>query len=364
MDSSESGAGQPSLDRPTLTRRSYALGATALVVGASGCLDRFGGADDDGGDDDGEERFISSADPLSAVPAGIDGIVFLDGPVPEDQETVALLDDLIAGGSGVGAGETSYVNLLSAFSSLEEYESATAFYRVTDTDDYAVMLVATNGASDAVIEEAKDQIDGLAEVGNDDRPVYHADGGGRTERVAQLDETLVAIGTEPAVTQATETFDGDRDAFDGELRETFVQAPEGRVVTSMNLQGDELFDAMGEISPELSLAPFILPDIHMVTAVYPSFEPEVPVVLQLSTASPEDAHDAKETLGAFVEDDGQDPDEDERPVDERPILERMTLDQQGRHLVIEVLMTPDEIVQYFDVYASALAAELGNEDAL
>lgn len=346
-------------DDATLTRRRAGILGVALALGSTGCLDFFGGDSDD----DGEK-----VPAFESVPHPVDGIMHVDGALPEDNESVALLDEIVQGGSGV-RDETSslYVTLLAAIQNEHDsFDSATIFFRnePEGSTAYAAMLVQVEADSESVIDITRDVVGDTSESSVDGDRIYTSPTVQKAQWSRRLDGRLVVVGTEPAVRDCMKTHAGEADAFAGDLETAYSAARDGRITLTMALEGGELAAAASEISSRLTLGLTLIEDFDVLTVVYTEYGDVVPLELQMSMESKEDAESSRVNIQHIIDNESTDASVDDTPIEDLSIYDRISVDRTANHLTLEVLVTPAEIVRYFDVYAEALAEELGHEDAL
>lgn len=345
---------------PVLTRRHASLLGMAAVLGSTGCLDFLG---DDGSD--GDAPIVPA---FGAVPNPVDGILHVDGELPADNESVALLDEVVQGGSGVRDESGSlYVRLLATIQEdHDSFEGATIFYRNEPEGGtpYAAMLVEVEKNSESVIETTREVVGDLEESTHQGEGIFTSPTSQKAQWVGALSEKLVVAGTEPAVRDCIETHAGDAESFSGGLESAYSVAREGRITLTMALEGGELGAAASEISPQLSLGLGMLAEIHVLTVVYTEYGDVVPLELQLTMASAEEAENGRESVQHIIDRESSDESVEDTPVEDRAIYDRISVGRKENHMTVELLVTPAEIVEYFDVYAAALAEELGHDDAL
>lgn len=344
---------------PILTRRRAGLLGVALAFGSTGCLDFF----DDDSDQNGQK-----VPAFESVPHPVDGLMHVDGDLPADNESVALLDEVVQGGSGVRDESASlYVRLLAAIQDEHDsFDSATIFFRNEPeaSTAYAAMLVQVEEDSESVVDITRDVVGDMSESSHDGEKIYTSPTVQKAQWVRRLDGGLVVVGTEPAVRDCIETHAGNADAFAGDLETAYSVAREGRITLTMALEGGELAAAASEISSRLTLGLTLLEEFHVLTFVYTEYGDVVPLELQMTMESNEDAESSRETIQHIIDREATEGSVEDTPIEERAIYDRISVDRTENHLTLEVLVTPAEIVRYFDVYAAALADELGHEDAL
>lgn len=359
VESASSRASRKAGSDPILTRRRTALLGVALAFGSTGCLDFF----DDDSDQDGQK-----VPAFESVPHPVDGLMHVDGRLPADNESVALLDEVVQGGSGVRDESGSlYVRLLAAIQDEHDsFDSATIFFRnePEGSTAYAAILVQVEADSESVVEITRDVVGDMSDSSHDGGKIYTSPTVQKAQWVRRLDEGLVVVGTEPAVRGCIETHAGKADAFAGDLETAYSVARDGRITLTLALEGGELAAAASEISSRLTLGLTLLEEFHVLTFVYTEYADVVPLELQMTMESNEDAESSRETIQHIIDREATEGSVEDIPIEERAIYDRISVDRTENHLTLEVLVTPSEIVRYFDVYAEALADELGHEDAL
>lgn len=336
---------------------------------------------------------------LDSVPAGVDGLVYVDGNVTSDEFTLDTLDGgLEVGWWFVDNGTAPDIGVVLETLDTQNisYENTTVFLQspAEGSSDYAGSVVNMGPGS-----EASDMVELLeSEVGADQlqSDTYNgvdihtldiveaaaaADVEGVTDEldvtgllrefvgvettawVATPDEDTVILGSEAAARDAIDVYQGEADPVDGDLRDAHEAAETGPVeaTVSPNIVDEPLIDILGVVSPDAALLLDITgnqPEFLSVTYSVRDREQELLTFDVVATMA--DASAAGDLLGAMER--AADPStalEDPSAINDSKAIDRSAAEQNGRFFHIDIPTLPIQAATYVAEFVDAYAPDPG-----
>jgi hypothetical protein len=329
---------------------------------------------------------------LDSVPAGVDGLVYVDGNVTEDEFTLETLDGgLEVGWWFVDNSEAPDISVLLETLDTENinYKNTTVFLRGPENGsaDYAGSVVnfgEGSSASDmvALLEEelGEDQFEQTTYNGVDVQEVNlveaaeEADvegvtdeldvtgiirefvGVGTTAWVATPDENTVILGSEQAASDAIDVRQGEAEPISGTMRDSHEVAEPGPVeaTVSPGIIDQPITEVVGVISNEAAT----LLDLRDQTPEYLSAAYEVrdreteTITFNLTITMP-DSSGAGELFSALktrYPDSYTDTTEDPEKIREQKALERSAGEKNGKYIHLEIPTLPEQAATYVSMF--------------
>jgi hypothetical protein len=333
---------------------------------------------------------------LDNVPAGADGLIYVDGNVTSDQLTLDSLDGgLEVGWWFVDNSEAPDIDVLLETLDTENinYENTTVFLRgpENNTADYAgsiVNLGAGSSASDMVelleAELGEDQLEQSTYNGVEVNEVSlveaaeEADVEGVTDEldvtgiirefvgvettawVATPDEDTVILGSEQAASDAIDLYQGEGEAIDGTLRDAHEVSEPGPVeaTVSPGIIDEPIQEVIGVISNEAAaLLDFTGELPEYVSAAYEVRDREREIMtfnVTITMADSSAADELFEALKARYPDSYTTATEDREQIREQTAIERSAAEKDGKFIHLQVPTLPEQtatyVAQFVDKY--------------
>jgi len=345
MTGNDTGGNSPSsgLGRVLASRQAKLTILAVLVVFLAGCGGLGGG---DGGD--GSSSPAPSEDALDMVPTGVDGVMYFDSGIIEDQTTEDLADGFIQmaqeqQGSAY-TGPDSYQDLLDEFESQSDL-SPSGFQRVTvfgqfnqnmEAEEYAGGIFQTDWTYEEIVDATDQELGDVEESSYNGVTVYISeDEFGEVTWLGDLGDGTFVVGTEEVVKDVIDVNQGDANAFSGTLRDSFENAQDGYMKAAFTVP-EEQFDenAGGQMgNPN---------DIEVITMTYYTSGDTMNLDTQLTAASESSAQEFQQSIG-FVLDFAVSDMEQQNP-ELASLLEQLEVSQDGNTVTIAFSTTPQEIL--------------------
>jgi hypothetical protein len=335
---------------------------------------------------------------LDSVPADVDGLVYIDGNVTDDQMTLDMLNEgLEVAWWALDSGEAPEMDLVLETLDTEniEYDNTTVFLRGPENGsaNYAGSVVNLGEGSNAM-----DMVELLeAEVGEDQLQqdtysgvdIYELDvveaaeqadvegvtdeldvtgilqefvGAETTAWIATPTENTVILGSEAAASDAIDVRQGEADPVGGELRDTHERAEPGPVeaTVSPDIVDQPINEVAGVVSSDAqAILEIAGREPQQLALTYNVRDREQDIVTFDVVATMENSDAAGELFSAmetFVED-PETPAEDPEVINDTKAIRRSAADRNGKYLHLEIptltLQSPTYIAQFVDAYAPA-----------
>lgn len=333
------------------SRRHFGALCAALLAGTAGCSDIFG-SDDTGGN--GEYTPVT----VETIPADAEGLMQAESPFLANEATAPVIDDLVAAVAPFDEQSApTYGDLLGSYvdDPAIDHEHSTGFYRTVDGESRFAIAILTNNDSDAVVDRTETELGRLTATSYQGVSV-HESSAEQIEWLAVPDESLALLGPKQAVQDSIDTGQGNRDRLDGRLLSVYHEAAAGQFRAVTEIQGGELEHAAESFGGEIAAAINFLPEVLAFAASYreATGAEAAQLDLLLMFESTQDAEDAAEMIDTIAGDHNIDSDE---PIAEQAMVDRLAATHQGEHVLLEIITTESELLDYMESYGDALAAE-------
>lgn len=340
---------EASSDSPVTSRRRFTALCLASLTATAGCLGSDGDDADDGPGNNGLENDTGPASGSEIAPDGIDGILFVENRMLEDESAVGVTEGITAAGTELVEGDvvSEYSTLAVELGQSDvAHERSTLFYRA-DEHEYGALVVETDDDQEAALEYIQNRFDDSEETSYGDSDGIVGERNGQTEWLVPLGEESLIVGTESAVTDSLDVYHGDSESFGGELHSAYTRASDGELKATMTVESDELAVIVGEINPDFAAALGWLSDPDILTVTYQTLDDDtVAFDLQLTMESADDAEGFQGTIELFIEDENGLPIGGDAIDDD--LLESLSVDRTDEHVTLTLSTTPEELASYFD----------------
>ena len=336
---------------------------------------------------------------LDMVPAGSEGILYIDGNITDDEFTLDTLDGgLEVGWWFVDNSTAPEISVLTETLDTENinYQNTTVFLRGPENGqaNYAgsvVNLGEGSQASDMVdlleAELGADQLEQGSYNGVDIREVNIVEaadetdvegvtgqldvtgvlrefvGANTTAWVATPDEDTVILGSEQAATDAIDLYQGEGDPIDGEIRGAHEHSAAGPVEATVtpDIVDIPLTEVLGVVSPDAqALLEAASIDPQYVSLTYDVRDRERETITFDVTATMANSGDASDLYSAL--DAQYNPDEaieDPSVINDSRAVERSAAEQNGKYFHIDIPTLPIQAATYVAQFVDRYGADPG-----
>jgi len=323
---------------------------------------------------------------LDSVPSDVDGVLYADGNLADDEFTLDMLDEGIEVGwwfvdSG-GAPDTGAV-LETLDTENIAYEDTTVFLRGPEDGepDYAGSVVNLGEGSESadivalledevgaeqlaadsyngvdiheldVVEAAEEaDVEGVTDTFDVTSLLTEFIGVETTAWVATPDEDTVILGSEAAAADAIDVYQGDADPFEGDIRETHEQLEPGPVEATVSpaLVDRPITEIAGVVSSDVATMLSITnEDPEYLGLTYEPRDREQGIATFDVVATMADSGAASDLMGAMERvADPEEALEDPAEISEETAVDRAAGHQDGRYIHLEVPTMPDQAATY------------------
>lgn len=333
---------------------------------------------------------------LDSVPAGVDGVLYADGELADDEFTLDMLDEGIeVGWWFVDSSQAPDTDVILETLDTEgiAYENTTVFLRGpedgepdyagsvvnlgegSESEDVLALLEDEVGAEqlepdsyngvdihelDVVAAAEQADVEGVTDAFDVTSLLTEFIGVETTAWVATPDEDTVILGSEAAAADAIDVYQGDADPFEGDLRETHERLEPGPVEATVSpaLVDRPITEIAGVVSSDVATMLSITnEDPEFLGLTYEPRDREQGIATFDVIATMSDSGAASDLMEAMEQvADPEEALEDPEAISEESAVDRAAGHQDGRYIHLEVPTMPDQaatyIAHFVDRYAT------------
>ena len=342
----------------------------------------------------GDDSHESNAQ-LDSVPAGVDGVLYADGELTDDEFTLDMLEEGIeVGWWFVDSSQAPSTDVILETLDSEgiAYENTTVFLRGpedgepdyagsvvnlgegSESEDMLALLEDEVGAEqlepdsyngvdihelDVVATAEQADVEGVTDAFDVTSLLTEFIGVETTAWVATPDEDTVILGSEAAAADAIDVYQGDADPFEGDLRETHDRLEPGPVEATVSpaLVDRPITEIAGVVSSKVAAMLSFTEDPEFLGLTYEPRDREQGIATFDVIATVSDSGVASDLMEAMEE--RADPEEaleDPEAISEASAVDRAAGHRDGRYIHLEVPTMPDQAATYIAHFVDRYAA--------